>query len=84
MARPELADKPNGLRAVLEAACSAEACPASALTVLSTPVDPYRLDTPTGRAEGAWLAEQMGHSASSTGRSICAGCTMPWCQPPAS
>ncbi len=48
-----------GLRAVLESAQAEAGCSAADLTVLSNQVDPYRLDTPTGHAEGAWLAEQM-------------------------
>jgi hypothetical protein len=49
----------RGLRAVLESAQAEAGCSAADLTVLSTPVGPYRLDTPTGRAEGTWLAGQM-------------------------
>jgi hypothetical protein len=49
----------NGLRAILEAAQADAGCSAADLTVLSNQVDPYRLDTPTGHAEGAWLGAQM-------------------------
>jgi hypothetical protein len=47
------------LRSILEQACGEAQCSAGELTVLSVPVDPYRLDTPTGHAEGAWLGEQV-------------------------
>ena len=50
----------NGqLRARIEAEAREARLPLSEITVLSNQVDPYRLDTPTGHAEGAWLAEQM-------------------------
>jgi hypothetical protein len=47
------------LRDVLTSACAIEGCSAKDLTVLSVQIDPYRMDTPTGHAEGAWLAAQM-------------------------
>jgi hypothetical protein len=34
-------------------------CGRNKLTVLSPQVDPYRLDTPAGHRDGAWLAEQL-------------------------
>jgi hypothetical protein len=45
------------LRRILESAC--EEYKASDLTVLSAQVDPYRIDTPAGHRDGAWLAEQL-------------------------
>jgi hypothetical protein len=45
------------LRAVLEAARAEERCSREALTVLDR--DPYRLDTPAGHRDGAWIAEQV-------------------------
>jgi hypothetical protein len=46
----------NGLRSVLEAARAAERCSATALTVLASQNDPFRVDTPSGRRDGEWLA----------------------------
>jgi hypothetical protein len=36
-----------------------EDCGLSELTVLSAQVDPYRLDTPAGHRDGAWIAKQL-------------------------
>jgi hypothetical protein len=47
------------LRRVLEDARRELGCGLNKLTVLSTQVDPYRLDTPAGHRDGAWLAEQL-------------------------
>ena len=47
------------LRRVLEDARGDLHCSLADLTVLSTQVDPYRLDTPSGHRDGAWLAEQL-------------------------
>jgi hypothetical protein len=47
------------LRRVLEDARGDLHCSRADLTVLSTQVDPYRLDTPSGHRDGAWLAEQL-------------------------
>jgi hypothetical protein len=55
-------DKVNGygaLRSVLEMACERQACGLGSLTVLSTQVDPYRLDTPAGHRDGEWVAGQL-------------------------
>jgi len=53
----------NGaLRLQLESACRANGCSQSALTVLSTRVDPYRLDTPANHRNATWLAEQLERS----------------------
>jgi hypothetical protein len=50
----------NGaLRRVLENARSRLRCGRNKLTVLSPQVDPYRLDTPAGHRDGAWLADQL-------------------------
>lgn len=50
----------NGaLRRVLEEARGELRCSRNSLTVLSSQVDPYRLDTPAGHRDGAWLAEQL-------------------------
>ena len=53
----------NGaLRLQLESACRANGCSQSALTVLSTRIDPYRLDTPANHRDATWLAEQLERS----------------------
>lgn len=44
------------LRSILEEACLHRDCSLSDLTVLSTQIDPYRMDTPSGHREGKWLA----------------------------
>jgi hypothetical protein len=50
----------NGaLRSVLEAARADRGCGLGDLTVLSSQVDPYRLDTPAGHRDGSWLADQL-------------------------
>jgi hypothetical protein len=49
----------GALRRVLEDARRELRCGLNKLTVLSTQVDPYRLDTPAGHRDGAWLAEQL-------------------------
>jgi len=54
--------KANGfgaLRSVLEAARLEIGCGLGDLTVLSAAVDPYRLETPSGHRDGAWLAKQL-------------------------
>jgi hypothetical protein len=55
-------DKANGygaLRSVLETARQEQGCGLGDLTVLSTQVDPYRLDTPSGHRDGLWIARQL-------------------------
>jgi hypothetical protein len=47
------------LRSVLEIAREKAGCGLGELTVLSAQVDPYRLDTPSGHRDGAWLAKQL-------------------------
>jgi len=47
------------LRRVLEHARYELRCGRNKLTVLSTQIDPYRLDTPAGHRDGGWLAEQL-------------------------
>jgi hypothetical protein len=50
----------NGhLRRVLEEACELHGQPLSGLTVLANQNDPFRCDTPSGHAEGSWLANQL-------------------------
>ena len=50
----------NGaLRRVLEDTRCEQRCSRNKLTVLSVQVDPYRLDTPAGHRDGAWLAKQL-------------------------
>lgn len=55
-------DNGNGtsgaLRAVLEQAIAEEGCKLKDLTVLAPQNDPYRVDTPSGHRDGAWLAMQ--------------------------
>ena len=50
------------LRRVLEDARRELGCGRNKLTVLSTQIDPYRLDTAAGHRDGAWLAEQLDRS----------------------
>jgi hypothetical protein len=55
-------DRVNGygaLRSVLETACEEQGCGLGGLTVLSTQVDPYRLDTAAGHGDGQWIAKQL-------------------------
>ena len=47
------------LRRVIEGAAGHLECSLSSLTVLSAARDPYRIDTPAGRRDGAWFAEQI-------------------------
>ena len=47
------------LRAVVEKAAAKTKTSLAALTVLSTAVDPYRLDTDAGHRDGSWIAEQL-------------------------
>jgi hypothetical protein len=49
----------GALRDVLETTRQALKVSRADLTVLSTQVDPYRIDTPAGHRDGAWLAEQL-------------------------
>jgi len=49
----------GALRSVLEKACSKTGVRLDDLTVLSTRVDPYRLDTDAGHRDGRWIAEQL-------------------------
>jgi hypothetical protein len=49
----------GALRAVLEKACNKTGVSLGELTVLSTRVDPYRLDTDAGHRDGRWVAEQL-------------------------
>jgi hypothetical protein len=49
----------GALRSVLEAASAAAGCSLNDLTVLSSHIDPYRLDTPAGHRDGRWVAEQL-------------------------
>jgi hypothetical protein len=54
-----VAKRDGALRRILEDARRDLKCCRNNLTVLSTQVDPYRLDTPAGHRDGAWLAEQL-------------------------
>jgi hypothetical protein len=59
---PSTSPRTNGfgvLRSVLESAREKAGCGLGDLTVLSAAVDPYRLDTPSGHRDGAWLAKQL-------------------------
>src|SRR5262249_6353567 len=47
------------LRSMLEEASAKIGCSLSDLTVLSTQIDPYRLDTASGHRDGQWVAEQL-------------------------
>jgi hypothetical protein len=44
------------LRRLLEETAATEGLPMKALTVLATQNDPFRVDTPAGHRDGAWLA----------------------------
>jgi hypothetical protein len=56
------------LRSVLEEARIELGCALKDLTVLSVQVDPYRLDTPAGHQNGAWVAEHLARYVKSTKR----------------
>lgn len=47
------------LRSLLEAEARAHGLPLKALTVLASQNDPFRVDTPAGHRDGAWLATQV-------------------------
>ena len=47
------------LRRILESACEKHKASLNDLTVLSTQVDPYRIDTAAGHRDGQWLAERL-------------------------
>jgi hypothetical protein len=49
----------GALRSVLEKARLTSGCSLGDLTVLSTQVDPYRLDTPSGHRDGSWVKDQL-------------------------
>jgi hypothetical protein len=53
------AKRDGALYRILEGARQDLRCCRNKLTVLSTQVDPYRMDTPAGHRAGAWLAEQL-------------------------
>jgi hypothetical protein len=63
-----MADGNGRLRRVLETACEEHGLGLAELTVLSTQIDPYRLDTPTGHRDGAWLAKQLARFYGATKR----------------
>jgi hypothetical protein len=51
---------PEGrLKQIIDSARAERRCSREALTVLSSNIDPYRLDTPAGHRDGAWVAEQL-------------------------
>ncbi len=56
------------LRTILEQARAEIRCSRADLTVLSASVDPYRLDTPAGHRNGAWLGEQIERTIGSARR----------------
>lgn len=58
----------GALRHVLESTRQALKVSRADLTVLSTQVDPYRLDTPAGHRDGVWLAEQLDRAIGSSRR----------------
>jgi hypothetical protein len=49
---------PNGEVGPLRQLLEAQGCSLKALTVLAPQNDPFRVDTPSGHRDGAWLAEQ--------------------------
>jgi hypothetical protein len=49
----------GALLSVLEEACAEQDLSFNDLTVLSSRLDPYRLDTPAGHRDGEWLAQQL-------------------------
>jgi hypothetical protein len=49
----------GALRAALEQAIAEEGCKLKDLTVLAAQNDPYRVDTPSGHRDGAWLARRL-------------------------
>ena len=46
------------LRRLLEETAAAEGVPMKALTVLAAQNDPFRVDTPAGHRDGAWLRDE--------------------------
>jgi hypothetical protein len=56
------------LRSVLEHAREESGFSRGDLTVLSTQVDPYRLDTPAGHRDGEWCAKQLNRAVGATKR----------------
>jgi hypothetical protein len=54
------------LRSVLEDARVEIGCSLTALTVLSSQVDPYRLDTASGHRDASWLREQLDRAIGAT------------------
>jgi hypothetical protein len=59
MAAFSVARSMTALRDIIEAARAETSSSLGAFTVLSVPVDPYRLDTPANHIVGKWFAEQM-------------------------
>ena len=49
----------GALRSILEAVREQAGCDLGSLTVLSTQVDPYQLDTASGHRDGRWIADQF-------------------------
>jgi hypothetical protein len=47
------------LRRILETAAEEQEASLNDLTVLSTAIDPYRIDTPAGHRDGQWAAELL-------------------------
>jgi hypothetical protein len=56
---PQTSPLDGVLRQILESACDEHNASLSDLTVLSAQVDPYRIDTPAGHRNGAWLGKQF-------------------------
>jgi hypothetical protein len=59
----------NGvLRLIIERACEEHGSSLKDLTVLSSNSDPYRLDSPRGHRDGAWVAKQLARTYGRTKR----------------
>jgi hypothetical protein len=58
----------GALRQIIEAAREEHGYGLGELTVLSAQVDPYRLDTPSGHRDGAWLAKQFNRTVKRSGK----------------
>jgi hypothetical protein len=62
-----MADNGYGvLRSIIETARGGINCGLGELTVLSTRIDPYRLDTEAGHRDGKWLAKELNRAIGKT------------------
>jgi hypothetical protein len=67
---PKINGGAGALRAVIEAACAETDSALTTLTVLSSRIDPYRLDTSVGHVAGKWAAAQLKRALKGSTRMI--------------